>query len=624
MKAEESKKMQKIWINEKTGNDTYVDFTLFFSVDPKRKTVLKIACDSMYAVWINGILIGFGQCSDYPWHKYYDEMDVSAFLKKENRIDVTVWYTGYDCLTYFSADPMLAFEIEQGGKVVLQSSEDVKCRRNPNYKNGYCKPITTQMGYSFYYDNTAENDAPYENCIYKGEVECFSRGIDNLVLNPRKNTDITRTDYGYFIDLFSETVGFADLEFTSPVEQEILIAYGEHAEDGSVSRKIAYRDFSVEFKAKKGENKYMNPFRRLACRYLQIFCSEPLDVKYIGIRPTTRNHERIKREFGDDLTRKIYETSLHTLMCCMHEHYEDCPWREQALYNMDSRNQMLCGYFAFKDSSFQRFNLTLMAHGIQDENGLLGLCFPSNFERRIPFFSLVYVLQIYEYIKYTGDKSILVETADTVRKILSGFSARLDENNLLACFSPPVWNFYEWSDESCGVNDKIAGEKKIYDLILNCMFVYATRLADKIFDTETDTERIERAIVSEFYDKNKGLFKSCTYGGPTYTCLGNSLAVLIGLGGEDIAEKLMVGEGVEKVSLSMNTFFYDALLSFGTKYKDFVLDDIKKKYKPMLDAGATTFWETELGYKDFGGAGSLCHGWSAMPIYYYVLLGCAV
>ena len=156
------------------------------------------------------------------------------------------------------------------------------------------------------------------------------------------------------------------------------------------------------------------------------------------------------------------------------------------------------------------------------------------------------------------------------------------------------------------------------------MFVYATRLADKIFDTETDTERIERAIVSEFYDKNKGLFKSCTYGGPTYTCLGNSLAVLIGLGGEDIAEKLMVGEGVEKVSLSMNTFFYDALLSFGTKYKDFVLDDIKKKYKPMLDAGATTFWETELGYKDFGGAGSLCHGWSAMPIYYYVLLGCAV
>ena len=36
-------------------------------------------------------------------------------------------------------------------------------------------------------------------------------------------------------------------------------------------------------------------------------------------------------------------------------------------------------------------------------------------------------------------------------------------------------------------------------------------------------------------------------------------------------------------------------------------------------AGATTFWETELGEKDFDNAGSLCHGWSALPIYYYHL-----
>ena len=38
---------------------------------------------------------------------------------------------------------------------------------------------------------------------------------------------------------------------------------------------------------------------------------------------------------------------------------------------------------------------------------------------------------------------------------------------------------------------------------------------------------------------------------------------------------------------------------------------------PMLEAGSTTVWETELGEQDFSGAGSLCHGWSAMPIYYY-------
>jgi hypothetical protein len=37
----------------------------------------------------------------------------------------------------------------------------------------------------------------------------------------------------------------------------------------------------------------------------------------------------------------------------------------------------------------------------------------------------------------------------------------------------------------------------------------------------------------------------------------------------------------------------------------------------MLFHGATSFWETLLGGADFGGAGSLCHGWSAVPIYFY-------
>ncbi len=74
------------------------------------------------------------------------------------------------------------------------------------------------------------------------------------------------------------------------------------------------------------------------------------------------------------------------------------------------------------------------------------------------------------------------------------------------------------------------------------------------------------------------------------------------------------------VALSMATFFYDALLSFGSKWKDFALNDIRAKYKKMLDSGATTFWETEEGWRAFENEGSLCHGWSAMPIYYFELL----
>ena len=75
-----------------------------------------------------------------------------------------------------------------------------------------------------------------------------------------------------------------------------------------------------------------------------------------------------------------------------------------------------------------------------------------------------------------------------------------------------------------------------------------------------------------------------------------------------------------KASLSMMCFKYDALLKVNREtYKNYVLQDIETTYKAMLDAGATSFWETE-DVEDFDHAASRCHGWSAMPVYYYHIL----
>ena len=67
----------------------------------------------------------------------------------------------------------------------------------------------------------------------------------------------------------------------------------------------------------------------------------------------------------------------------------------------------------------------------------------------------------------------------------------------------------------------------------------------------------------------------------------------------------------------MRGFVYDALLAISQENAAYVLDDIRIRYKKMLDAGATTFWETEEGEKAFERTGSLCHAWSAVPILYY-------
>ena len=72
----------------------------------------------------------------------------------------------------------------------------------------------------------------------------------------------------------------------------------------------------------------------------------------------------------------------------------------------------------------------------------------------------------------------------------------------------------------------------------------------------------------------------------------------------------------------MKCFTYDALLKTNeTKYRETVLFDIYANYGKMLDEGATATWETIDGAAAFGNAGSLCHGWSAIPAYYFRKLG---
>ena len=77
-------------------------------------------------------------------------------------------------------------------------------------------------------------------------------------------------------------------------------------------------------------------------------------------------------------------------------------------------------------------------------------------------------------------------------------------------------------------------------------------------------------------------------------------------------------------TLSMSLLKYHALLLTDQEgYAPFVLGEIRENYKKMLDADSDTVWETLDGAAAFGGAGSLCHGWSAVPIDIFHRLGIA-
>ena len=84
------------------------------------------------------------------------------------------------------------------------------------------------------------------------------------------------------------------------------------------------------------------------------------------------------------------------------------------------------------------------------------------------------------------------------------------------------------------------------------------------------------------------------------------------------ALELLAGEKLPPVSLSYSIFLFDALLSAGDKYSRAAFARVARTWGDMLTQGATTFWETEQGGWDFDRGGSLCHAWSAVPLYLYM------
>ena len=610
-----------IWNGDVKARDSYVDFKCDFTAQRGGERIfLEILCDSNYSAYINGKLVAFSACSDYPFAREYDKIDVTEYCEENNRLFVTVWHYGEDSQVYINVDAFLAYEIIQGGKTLAKSGKNTLSGVNPFYKNGYRKIITVQLGYSFLFDANGDDKAPFVNSEEQGEVIAAERKRKPLLLIGRATEKVEKRDGGYLIDFGRETVGYPDFSFTSPTEQKITVSYGEHlTDDGKVPRFIGDRDFSVEYIAKIGKNEYFNAFRRLACRYMFVKCEKDIEIDYIGLNQVVYPVKQKKFTLPDRLLQDIYDAGVRTLRCCMHEHYEDCPWREQALYALDSRNQMLCGYYAFEGNEYQRYNLTLLSKSL--DGGLLSICAPSGVRLPIPFFSLMFFVQTYEYVLHTGDRSILEEVGKTLATLYKTFSERTDESGLIPVFPSPCWNFYEWSDGSsdCVKDERGCVIENQYDLILNCAYVYAMRAYGKLCGVITDVEKTVCAIEKTFFVKEKGMYKLSTIT-ESYSQLGNAFALLIGLGDGALAEKTAACENMVPVTLSMNTFLYDALIARDEKYIDFIVEDIKNKYGKMLSGETGTFWETELGAADFGGAGSLCHGWSAIPVYFLHVL----
>ena len=617
-----------IWIND-TNIDTYGEFYASFKANSS--PICRVSCDGDYTLFINGKYVASNQYGDFEHYKIYDEIDLSRFTcDGENHFAILVHHYGKNSSRYKKYQAGVIFEIVENNTVVLASNEDILSRQSKAYISGIKREISSQLGFSYTYD--AKNEDLWQvglgkdfkkslsvskNCVF------YKRPIKKLELGDivYGNVITKENDTHFIVDLGREITGILSFEIEG--KADINIAYGESLTNGKVRKIIGGRSFYIDYFSRAGKNEFTHYMLRFACRYLEITATSPIILNKIGVIP--QYYPTVRAPISDlsEADRKIYEACVNTLELCMMEHYVDCPWREQCLYAFDSRNQMLCGYYAFEGGNYEyaRSNLLLMSKD-RREDGLLSICYPCGIDLTIPSFSLHYITSIKEYLIHSGDLSLYSEVEGKIKEVLSTFVNRI-ENGLVPTFEGENhWNFYDWAPYSEGA--LYQNTEKSYDCILNCLLIIALKNYKEIcnivntgFEYERELDLLRIATKERFFDKDKGLFLV----GPknSYTELANSLGILADLCTQSEAKfiaNMLAKNQLIPCSLSFKCFKYDGLLYVDKDYKGIVLNEIRSSYLSMAEK-TNTVWETIEGESAFDNAGSLCHGWSAIPIYYY-------
>ncbi|MCI8412574.1 MAG: hypothetical protein HFE47_00545 [Clostridia bacterium] len=674
--------MQWIWNGEAKAGE-YAEFRCAFTLSEKQ-AVLKIGADWEYAAYINGVFAANGQYVDGAGVKTVDEIDISSLVRVgNNELVIVAYHMGGDYSAGRASAACVGFRIASGNKTVAESGKNTQSRPfRKIYAESYL--MTPQYGLCWGYNLAEQSEKwtdsvvvtpdftererlnkrfilteplPVTVCaqgIYKENGgETAAEIMQNAWLSARRFSEMTNEkrlthaqliapltftakggDGVYIIvDTEKETAGYLSLCVTVKKSCRALLGWGEHLSDLRVRTAIGGRNFGSFLTLNKGENILYDDIHRMGARYLCLFVPcDAVTLSVFSLREAVYPFADISKDFGDRLLNRIYETGKRTLQLCAHAHYEDCPWREQALYGMDSRNQMLFGYGVFGEYELPRAGLRDMMGGLGPD-GLPELCPPSRNVLTIPSFALYWFLAFGENVRADYNSDFVREMLPAADKMFEVFRAKLHADGVHNFTASRYWNFYEWVDGLDGgmiFRDGIIPETS--DAILTALFVSSAKemaFVHRAAGNENAAREYEKlgsdaaCTLEKFYDAKSGLYFSFLDDkGKGYGLHGYTQAVILLTDAVPQERTARMTQALKKPPENMGkcTFAtlqakYDAIVQYSGD-TEFCLNEICELFGGMLFKGATSYWETAEGEADFEDAGSLCHAWSSVPCYF--------
>lgn len=414
-------------------------------------------------------------------------------------------------------------------------------------------------------------------------------------------------EHGLLFDFGKET--FAATTYENAGDSRLFISFGESREE-ALDPKWSVIHFDLQ-----PENGTLS-IPPQAFRYIYV------DRKEVDVRaeyeylPLERRGSFVT---GEDVIDQVWETAAYTFHLNCREFFLDGIKRDRWVWSADAYQSLFVNRYLFLDQDIEK--RTLIALGGKKP-------FQCHINT-IMDYSFFWIISLWEYYKTYGDKEFLHQIYPQLQEVMAFCRGRTDPDGFMRGKAND-WVFIDWAPmDKTGA---LCGEQILYAKALEHYADICGVIAQPGEDCRAAAEALRGTVMDRFYDAEKRVFiDSFESGKRNVTRHSNILAYLFLPLSEqqknDIYERVLLNDDVAQITTPYFKF-YENQVHCEQGNTVLLEQSIREYYGSMLETGATTLYEEydpeKNGAEHYAMYGSpyeksLCHAWSASPIY---LLGC--
>ena len=453
------------------------------------QAMVRITADCRYNLFINGSPVISGPIRGNVALQYYDEIDISAFLKTgKNELLAEVYSLQEENFIFSSFTPALWLEIP--GMVASDESFLVQSDFRWTCDVPYYTPQSGRMEFcdlrmgpqkQWQYAVIAEDSRLHAKKLkrnplppldrkmyYPADIPAFFEVTHDLPENPHDippflhkeehfpiemtrilNPGTLRSPdqdcifqpgekaIGFIVDFDHEISGKMEIRLNAPAGTSVQVIYAETMTGDRLSAMFPEMDYHFTdcFICKEGDNILTTHFCERGFRMLQIMIrnfASPVTVHSVQGTDMRYPFPQSGSFFCSDYRlNRIYEVCRETVSACSADVFMDCPWRERAFWVNDLLVNNLSSRTCFGAMEIHRHALELL-FSWKHESGMVAAVVPQKSGSRIfAATNLFLTLILKDYLMYSGDIAAVRNYLADMEKILDAAWQLADSEGIL-------------------------------------------------------------------------------------------------------------------------------------------------------------------------------------------------